>query len=77
MILIASTGIAWAAMVLGALLISQNSSCETARMFVYACMYICMSYHYIKYEFLGPDSAGFRGGEVQFQVSEFFEPLEM
>ena len=39
------------------------------------CMYISMSYHYSKYEFLGPDSAGFRGGEVQFQVSEFFEPL--
>ena len=38
-------------------------------------MYISMSYHYSKYEFLGPDSAGFRGGEVQFQVSEFFEPL--
>eukprot|EP01043_Picozoa_sp_COSAG02_P043137 COSAG02_NODE_3731_length_6312_cov_32.691453_7_plen_108_part_00 len=35
---------------------------------VYNCMYICMSYHYSKYEFLGPDSAGFRGGEVQFQV---------
>ena len=41
------------------------------------CMYICMSYHYSKYEFLGTDSAGFRGGEVQFQVSEFFEPLGM
>ena len=37
------------------------------------CMYISMSYHYSKYEFLGPDSAGFRGGEVQFQVSEFFD----
>eukprot|EP01043_Picozoa_sp_COSAG02_P055310 COSAG02_NODE_6397_length_3599_cov_8.635143_4_plen_130_part_00 len=35
-----------------------------------------MSYHYSKYEFLGPDSAGVRGGEVQFQVSEFFEPLK-
>ena len=33
-------------------------------------MYICMSYYYSKYEFLGPDSAGFRGGEVQFQVSK-------
>eukprot|EP01043_Picozoa_sp_COSAG02_P027694 COSAG02_NODE_1645_length_11523_cov_10.783876_10_plen_49_part_00 len=40
------------------------------------CIYISMSYTYSKYEFLGPDSAGFRGGEVQFQVSEFFEPLE-
>eukprot|EP01043_Picozoa_sp_COSAG02_P033785 COSAG02_NODE_2324_length_9133_cov_38.463361_9_plen_58_part_00 len=39
------------------------------------CMYISMSYYYSKYEFLRPDSAGFRGGEVQFQVSEFFEPL--
>ena len=35
-----------------------------------------MSYYIIKYEFMGRDSAGFRGGEVQFQVSEFFEPLE-
>ncbi len=26
------------------------------------------------YEFTGQDSAGFRGGEVEFQVSEFFEP---
>eukprot|EP01043_Picozoa_sp_COSAG02_P017764 COSAG02_NODE_813_length_16901_cov_45.562135_6_plen_69_part_00 len=42
---------------------------------VFNCMYISMSYHYSRYEFLGPDSAGFRGGEVQFQVSEFSEPL--
>eukprot|EP01043_Picozoa_sp_COSAG02_P013951 COSAG02_NODE_566_length_20219_cov_13.531759_11_plen_100_part_00 len=25
----------------------------------------------------GPDPAGFRGGEVEFQVSEFFEPMGM
>ena len=43
---------------------------------VFKCIFISMSYHYIKYEFLGTDSAGFRCGEVQFQVSEFFEPLE-
>eukprot|EP01043_Picozoa_sp_COSAG02_P019453 COSAG02_NODE_937_length_15789_cov_11.515360_5_plen_84_part_00 len=29
------------------------------------------------YEFTGQDSAGFRGGEVEFQVSEFFEPMGM
>ena len=33
-----------------------------------------MSYYIIKYEFMGQDSAGLRGGEVQFQVSQFFEP---
>ena len=27
-----------------------------------------MSYYNIKYEFMGQDSAGLRGGEVQFQV---------
>ena len=32
-----------------------------------------MSYYIIKYEFMGQDSAGLRGGEVQFQVSKFFE----
>eukprot|EP01043_Picozoa_sp_COSAG02_P000326 COSAG02_NODE_6_length_64796_cov_76.792865_9_plen_56_part_00 len=26
---------------------------------------------------MGQDSAGFRGGEVEFQVSEFFEPMGM
>ena len=36
-----------------------------------------MSYYYDKYEFMGQDSAGFRGGEVEFQVSEFFEPMGM
>ena len=36
-----------------------------------------MSYHVIKYEFTGQDSAGLRGGEVQFQVSKFFEPIGM
>jgi len=36
-----------------------------------------MSYYYDKYEFTGQDSAGFRGGEVEFQVSEFFEPMGM
>ena len=34
-----------------------------------------MSYYIIKYEFMGQDSAGLRGGEVQFQVIKFFEPL--
>ena len=34
-----------------------------------------MSYNVIKYEFTGQDSAGLRGGEVQFQVSKFFEPI--
>ena len=29
-----------------------------------------MSYYVIKYEFMGRDSAGFRGGEVLFQVSK-------
>ena len=29
------------------------------------------------YEFVGQDSAGLRGGEVQFQVSKFFEPIGM
>ena len=33
-----------------------------------------MSYYIIKYEFMGQDSAGLRGGEGQFQVSKFFEP---
>ena len=36
-----------------------------------------MSYYDDKYEFMGQDSAGFRGGEVEFQVSEFFEPMGM
>ena len=36
-----------------------------------------MSYYIIKYEFMGQDSAGLRGGEVQFQVSKFFEPIGM
>ena len=36
-----------------------------------------MSYYIIKYEFMGQDSAGLRGGEVQFQVSKFFEPFGM
>ena len=36
-----------------------------------------MSYYVIKYEFMGQDSAGLRGGEVQFQVIKFFEPLGM
>ena len=34
-----------------------------------------MSYYVIKYEFMGQDSAGLRGGDVQFQV--FFEPLDL
>ena len=34
-----------------------------------------MSYYIIKYEFMSQDSAGFRGGEVLFQVIKFFEPL--
>ena len=45
-----------AAMVHAALFISPSSSCETARIFVCSCMYISMSYHYSKYEFLGPES---------------------
>eukprot|EP01043_Picozoa_sp_COSAG02_P006913 COSAG02_NODE_202_length_29305_cov_20.432377_12_plen_71_part_00 len=36
-------------------------------------MYISMSYHYSKYEFLGPES-DLETREVQFQVIEFFEP---
>eukprot|EP01043_Picozoa_sp_COSAG02_P001728 COSAG02_NODE_37_length_48203_cov_57.745708_12_plen_71_part_00 len=36
-----------------------------------------MSYYDDKYEFMGQDSAGFRGGEVEFQVSEFCEPMGM
>jgi hypothetical protein len=32
-----------------------------------------MSYHYCKYEFLGPESDD-EDLEVQFQVIEFFEP---
>ena len=36
-----------------------------------------MSYYVIKYEFMGQDSAGLRGGEVQFEVSKFFEPIGM
>ncbi len=43
-------------MVHAALFISPNSSCETARIFECDCMYISMSYHYCKYEFLGPES---------------------
>ena len=34
-----------------------------------------MSYCIIKYEFMSQDSAVVRGGEVQFQVSKFFESL--
>eukprot|EP01043_Picozoa_sp_COSAG02_P023843 COSAG02_NODE_1284_length_13466_cov_4.862572_7_plen_192_part_00 len=44
------------AMVHAALFISPSSSCETARIFVCNCMCISMSYHYSKYEFLGPES---------------------
>jgi hypothetical protein len=45
-----------ARMVHAALFISPSSSCETARIFVCNCMCISMSYHYSKYEFLGPES---------------------
>ena len=33
-----------------------------------------MSYYKIKYEFMGQDSAGLRGGEVQFQVIKEHTP---
>ena len=42
-------------MVHAALFISPTS-CETAHIFVFDCMHISMSYHYSKYEFLGPES---------------------
>eukprot|EP01043_Picozoa_sp_COSAG02_P049287 COSAG02_NODE_4934_length_4817_cov_5.385333_2_plen_76_part_00 len=58
-------------MVLGALLISQNSSCQSLRILICNCMCITMSYYIIKYEFMGQDSAGLRGGEGQFQVTKF------
>ena len=34
-----------------------------------------MSYHIIKYEFMGQDSAGLRGADRKIQVIKFFEPL--
>ena len=49
-------GVRVAAMVHAALFISPSSSCETARIFVCNCIYISMSYHYSKYEFVGPES---------------------
>ena len=56
-------------MVLAALLIIRIYECNALYEFVFICMYISMSYYYSKYEFLGPDSAGVRGGEVQFEES--------
>jgi len=41
------------------------------------CMYISMSCYCSKYEFLGPDSAGVRGGEVQFEESMHAYPPGM
>jgi hypothetical protein len=43
-------------MVHAALFISPSASCETARIFLCNCMYISMSYHYSKYDFVGPES---------------------
>ena len=55
---------------LAALLINIRSyKCNFLYEFVCMCMYISMSCYYSKYEFLGPDSAGVRGGEVQFEES--------
>ena len=62
-------------MVHAALFISPSSSCETARISVCNCMYISMSYHYSKYEFVGPESDLERYRQIQ--VSEFFDPIGM